>query len=168
LRDERKSYRSGWLFRKHATFPQRGKVSSVSGLALLSFGRGTLPAQPSNGFLNTHPDLFYLTDLEMLPYHIPLIKKLGAVEEKKCCEAFHKAVLNEFYRVIFRKKFCREVEELQKDLDEWMDTYNNKRTHQGERCHGRTAMETFIAGLELVKQKNLDNKFDEVSNSCQL
>jgi hypothetical protein len=57
------------------------------------------------------------------------------------------------------------VEELQKDLDEWMDTYNNKRTHQGKRCHGRTAMETFIAGLKLVKQKNLDNKFDEVSEA---
>jgi hypothetical protein len=53
-------------FKNTLPLSQRGKVSSVSGLALLSLGRGTLPAQPSNGFLNTHPDLFYLTDLEML------------------------------------------------------------------------------------------------------
>jgi len=52
-------------FENTLPLPQRGKVSSVSGLALLSFGRGTLPAQPSNGFLNTHPDLFYLTETEM-------------------------------------------------------------------------------------------------------
>jgi len=61
-------------FENTLPLPQRGKVSSVSGLALLSFGRGTLPAQPSNGFLNTHPDLFYLTDLEMLS--IDLKKKI--------------------------------------------------------------------------------------------
>jgi len=43
-------------FENTLPLPQRGKASSVSGFALL--WRGTLPAQPSNGFLNTHPDLF--------------------------------------------------------------------------------------------------------------
>jgi len=30
------------------------------------YGRGTMPAQPSNGFLTTQPDLTYVLELEML------------------------------------------------------------------------------------------------------
>lgn len=48
------------------------------------------------------------------------------------CERFHKTILNEFYQVTFRKKLYGSMEELQKDLDEWMDYYNNHRTHQGK------------------------------------
>ena len=33
------------------------------------------------------------------------------------CERFHKTVLNEFYRVAFRKKVYRSIDELQADLD---------------------------------------------------
>lgn len=39
-------------------------------------------------------------------------------------ERFHKTILNEFYQVTFRKKLYGSMEELQKDLDEWMDYYN--------------------------------------------
>jgi len=49
-------------------------------------------------------------------------------------EVFHKTVLNEFYRVTFRREIYGEVEELQKDVDEWADYYNNRCTHQGKRC----------------------------------
>lgn len=84
------------------------------------------------------------------------------------CEAFHKTVLNEFYRVTFRKKIYQDLENLQKDLDEWLNYYNNSRTHQGKRCQGRTPKQTFMDSLELVKQKNLDNENDEVFDACQL
>jgi transposase InsO family protein len=33
------------------------------------------------------------------------------------CERYHKTVLNEFYRVTFRKKIYRSIAELQEDLD---------------------------------------------------
>ena len=33
------------------------------------------------------------------------------------CERFHKTALNEFYRVSFRKKVYRSIDELQADLD---------------------------------------------------
>jgi transposase InsO family protein len=49
------------------------------------------------------------------------------------CERFHKTILNEFYQVAFRKKLYGSMEELQKDLDERMDYYNNHRTHK-EKC----------------------------------
>jgi hypothetical protein len=50
------------------------------------------------------------------------------------CERFHKTVLQEFYQVTFRKKLYSDLDELQKDLDEWLDYYNNERTHQGKMC----------------------------------
>jgi len=84
------------------------------------------------------------------------------------CESFHKTILNEFYRVTFRKKIYQTVEELQKDLDDWLEHYNNNRTHQGKRCQGRTPMETFKAGLDLARQKNLDKEFNGVSDACQV
>lgn len=58
------------------------------------------------------------------------------------CERFHKTILNEFYQVTFRKKLYQTLEELQKDLDEWLSYYNNERTHQGKMCNGRTSVET--------------------------
>jgi len=33
------------------------------------------------------------------------------------CERFHCTVLDELYRVAFRKKICRTIDELQADLD---------------------------------------------------
>ena len=41
-------------------------------------------------------------------------------------------------------------------------------THQRKRCQGRTPMETFFNGLKLVKEKNLDNNFEGVSDTCQM
>jgi transposase InsO family protein len=84
------------------------------------------------------------------------------------CESFHKTILNEFYRVAFRKKIYQSVEELQVDLDAWLEHYNNDRTHQGKRCQGRTPMDTFTASLDLARQKNLDKEFNGVSDACQL
>jgi len=40
------------------------------------------------------------------------------------CERFHKTILNEFYQVAFRKKIYATIEELQMDLDAWIDSYN--------------------------------------------
>ncbi len=71
------------------------------------------------------------------------------------CERFHKTILNEFYQVTFRKKLYSTMEELQKDLDEWIETYNNERTHQGKMCCGRTPMETLLDGKSVWADKNL-------------
>jgi len=71
------------------------------------------------------------------------------------CERFHQTVLNEFYRVAFRKKIYKTVEELQIDLDEWMTYYNNERTHSGKYCYGKTPMETFAASKHIAKEKQI-------------
>lgn len=69
------------------------------------------------------------------------------------CERFHKTILQEFYQVTFRKKIYSDIEELQKDLDEWLHYYNNERTHQGKMCCGRTPMQTLNDGKQLWKEK---------------
>ena len=71
------------------------------------------------------------------------------------CERFHKTILNEFYQITFRKKLYSTLDELQKDLDEWIKYYNNDRTHQGKMCCGRTPMETLIDGKSIWAEKNL-------------
>lgn len=69
------------------------------------------------------------------------------------CERFHKTILQEFYQVTFRKKIYEEIETLQKDLDEWLQYYNNQRTHQGKMCCGRTPMQTLIDGKQIWMEK---------------
>ena len=71
------------------------------------------------------------------------------------CERFHKTILNEFYQIIFRKKLYTSLDELQADLDEWLDYYNNERTHQGKMCCGRTPRETLMDGKTIWEKKNL-------------
>ena len=69
------------------------------------------------------------------------------------CERFHKTILNEFYQVAFRKKIYSSLEELQADLDAWIQVYNHERTHQGKMCCGRTPMATFEDGKRICQDK---------------
>ena len=69
------------------------------------------------------------------------------------CERFHKTILQEFYQITFRKKIYRDLETLQSDLDEWIEYYNNERTHQGKMCCGRTPMETLKEAKPILEEK---------------
>ena len=69
------------------------------------------------------------------------------------CERFHKTVLNEFYRVAFRKKVYHSIDELQADLDCWITEYNAARPHQGRWCFGKTPMQTFLDAMPMTKEK---------------
>lgn len=69
------------------------------------------------------------------------------------CERFHKTILEEFYQIAFRKKIYPSLEELQKDLDEWVNYYNHHRTHQGKMCCGRTPMDTLLDGKRIWQEK---------------
>ncbi len=70
-------------------------------------------------------------------------------------ERFHKTVLNEFYRVAFRKKIYGSIDELQRDLDAWMQEYNQVRSHQGRWCYGKTPMTTFLDTGHVAREKLL-------------
>ena len=82
--------------------------------------------------------------------------KVKSPQTNGICERFHKTILQEFYQVTFRKKIYETIDELQKDLDEWINYYNNDRTHQGKVCCGRTPMETLLDGKSIWKEKSLN------------
>ena len=82
--------------------------------------------------------------------------KVRSPQTNGICERFHKTILQEFYQVTFRKKIYSEMDALQKDLDEWIDYYNNERTHQGKMCCGRTPMETLVDGKIIWNEKYID------------
>lgn len=75
-----------------------------------------------------------------------------------CTERFNQTLLEEFYKVAFRKKVYATLEEIQVDLDEFLKEYNGDRTNQGKYCNGRTPMDTFAAGLDLYQQYVYDGK----------
>jgi transposase InsO family protein len=79
--------------------------------------------------------------------------KVKSPQSNGICERFHKTILQEFYQIAFRKKVYTSLDELQKDLDEWLDGYNNERTHQGKMCCGRTPMQTFLDAKPLWDEK---------------
>ena len=72
--------------------------------------------------------------------------KVKSPQTNGICERFHRTILDEFYRVTFRKTLYESIEQLQADLDNWINYYNAERTHQGKRCKGKTPMQTLLNG----------------------
>jgi hypothetical protein len=58
--------------------------------------------------------------------------------------------------VPFRRKLYHSIEEIQADLDAWMESYNAERTHSGKYCYGKTPMQTFIESAKLAYDRQLD------------
>jgi len=80
------------------------------------------------------------------------------------CERFHRTIQDEFYQTAFRKKVYTSLEDLQADLDLWIDEYNTQRTHSGKYCYGKTPMQTFLDSIQLAKNKMLDTLHDTSSD----
>lgn len=74
------------------------------------------------------------------------------------CERFHRTIQQEFYAVAFRKKIYASLEEMQTDLDQWIEDYNNNRTHSGKYCFGKTPMQTFLDSKHIALEKALDKQ----------
>lgn len=84
------------------------------------------------------------------------------------CERFHKTILDEFYRIAFRKKIYNTLDELQADLDTWMKEYNEERVHSGKYCFGKTPMQTFLDSMPLVREKMLNKNLQTEDTVCQI
>jgi len=76
-------------------------------------------------------------------------------------ERLNQITQDEFYKVAFRRKFYKTLEEIQADLDQFMAYYNNERTNQGRYCRGRTPMQTFTDGLALYQQYVFEGKVED-------
>lgn len=87
------------------------------------------------------------------------------------CERFHRTCQEEFYAIAFRKKIYSSIEELQLDLDKWIEWYNEERTHSGKYCFGKTPMQTFVDSRHLALEKRLDElpwRVDAASSNDKL
>lgn len=80
------------------------------------------------------------------------------------CERFHKTIGDEFYSTAFRKKIYTSIDDLQSDLDEWLNEYNNERTHSGKHCYGKTPMETFKLSRHIADEKDISKMQNMVAN----
>ena len=81
--------------------------------------------------------------------------KVGTPRTNGFVERFNRTVLDEFFREAFRKKFYGSVDELQADLDKWVNHYNHERPHRGYRNQGRKPYETFTMGKkEIAKHRD--------------
>jgi len=70
-------------------------------------------------------------------------------------ERFHKTVLDEFYRIAFRKRLYASIGDLQDDLDLWVKSYNEERPHQGRWCFGKTPLQTFLDAIPIAREKTI-------------
>jgi transposase InsO family protein len=99
---------------------------------------------------DTHPYELYLelNDIEHRKTQVRRPQTNGFVER------FNRTVLDEFFRIAFRKKLYESVEVLQVDLDAWLVHYNTERPHQGYRNQGRRPIET----IELFLSQGVRNE----------
>jgi len=65
-------------------------------------------------------------------------------------------IQDEFYAVAFRKKIYNGLEEIQEDVDKWIEEYNTERTHSGRYCFGKTPWQTFLDSKRLADDKMPD------------
>ena len=69
------------------------------------------------------------------------------------CECLHRTILDEFYRVIFRRKLYENIAQFQEDFHNRLNYYNEDRTHQGKKYNGKIPLQTLIEDKEVPKDK---------------
>jgi transposase InsO family protein len=104
------------------------------------------------GNRETHEYALYM-DLESIEH---TRTKTKSPQTNGICERFHQTIQNEFYASAFRRKLYHSIEEIQADVDAWMESYNAERTHSGKYCYGKTPMQTFIESAKLAYDHQLD------------
>jgi transposase InsO family protein len=80
------------------------------------------------------------------------------------CERFHRTIQDEFYSVAFRKRLYSSLEELQGDVDSWVQEYNEVRPHSGKYCFGKTPLQALLDAKHLSDDKQLDSLSVSISS----
>ena len=97
------------------------------------------------------------------------VTKAYSPQTNGICERFHKTMKTEFYDVAMRKKIYTSLEDLQKDVDEWLHYYNYERSHSGKYCYGKTPMQTFQDSKHLALEKSNELMYlENTTDSHQL
>lgn len=100
-----------------------------------------------------HHDYELYLDLERIDHSRT---KTKSPQTNGICERFHQTIQNEFYATAFRRTLYTSLEQLQVDVDVWINTYNQDRVHSGKYCFGKTPWQTFCQAKPLAFAKQLD------------
>lgn len=90
-----------------------------------------------------HPYELFL-QLEEIEHRTTRVKR---PQSNGIVERFHRTLLDEHFRVEGRKTWFETVEEMQTVLDAYLESYNQRRPHQGRGMKGRTPATAFVEGL---------------------
>ena len=74
------------------------------------------------------------------------LKGVGKVYIQTVLERFHRTLLEEHLRIKGRTTWYETLEEMQKELGGYLETYNTRRPHRGRGMEGRSPNEVFKAG----------------------
>jgi hypothetical protein len=69
-------------------------------------------------------------------------------ETNDFCERFPRTVKEEFFQAAFRRTLYESLDQLQHDLERYLEFYNRERAHQGHRTQGRTPCQAFLYGVD--------------------
>jgi transposase InsO family protein len=95
--------------------------------------------------------------------------KANSPQTNGICERFHRTMKQEFYDTAFRRKIYSSIEDLQKDVDCWLEYYNNNRSHSGKYCYGKTPMQTFLDSKHIALEKSNESMYtNAISDSLNL
>jgi transposase InsO family protein/transposase len=97
----------------------------------------------------SHPYELYLT-IQQIEHRRT---QIGSPETNGFCERFHRTVKEEFFAVAFRRTLYESVDQLQRDLDRYLEFYNHERAHQGYRTKGRTPYQAFTEGVAAMRSE---------------
>ena len=95
------------------------------------------------GRLDGHPFELFL-QLEEIEHRRTQVRR---PQSNGIVERLHRTLLDEHFRVKGRIKFYESLEEMQADLDCYLQVYNYERTHQGRNMNGRTPRQAFVEGI---------------------
>lgn len=90
-----------------------------------------------------------LTDYEIEHHRIPKGKPIL----NGYCERFQRTILEEFYKVIFRKRFFKSLDELNGCLQEYLIYYNFERFHFGLDQYGALPIDVFKAKRSFLQHR---------------
>jgi hypothetical protein len=54
------------------------------------------------------------------------------------------------------ERACPVLNELQRDVDARVESYNTERVHSGNYCYGKTPIQTFVHSAKLAHARQLD------------
>ena len=97
----------------------------------------------------SHPYELYLT-IQQIEHRRT---RIGSPETNGFCERFHRTVKEEYFSMAFRRTFYESVDQLQRDLDRYLDSYNRERAHQGYRTKGRTPFQAFLENVDAMRSE---------------